>query len=60
VFQSSSSSRKYCTKKNPFTWTSKYYKVEVELQGYWGQHRRRGFVLGYVTYKDGMLVLLAF
>ena len=54
VLRSGSYKRTYCTSRSPFTWSSQYYKIEVELKGYYSSSfDRRGFVIGYVQYKDG-------
>ncbi|XP_066913559.1 uncharacterized protein [Clytia hemisphaerica] len=49
--------KKFCTTEKPFTWSTSYYEIEVELKGgYYQPSKRRGFILGYVHYRDDELI----
>lgn len=49
----SSLSSSYCSRRKPFTLNTKFYEVDVELKGYYTPRgSERGFVLGYVVYRD--------
>ena len=43
----------YCKRTTPFSWTTKYYRLEVEMEISTSRfsYTNRGFVLGYVSYK---------
>ena len=56
VIKSSGYRKTICSSREPFTWSSKYYKVEIELKGWYQPSKpKRGFALGYLTYRDGKI-----
>ena len=46
----------YCESKSPFSLITDYYELEIELSSY-SSSTSRGFVVGYVAYDDGKLLL---
>jgi len=53
VIKSNAYRRTICSSPEPFTWSSEYYKVEIELKGWYQPSQpRRGFAIGFVKYRD--------